>query len=97
VKSLANAKEFLISLVVSALIFLGYFLFSELNYWPTLTIGICYFLILFFSNHYKSLVVIGYRTFPYLLIAIIAYGVQGAWGVRRFSEEKKLRTMFRSA
>jgi signal transduction histidine kinase len=97
IKSLLSNKEFVFCLFLSSAVFLTYFLVSELNYWPTLAIGICYFIVLFFSNHYKSLLVIGYRTFPYLLIAIIAYGIQGAWGIKEFSEERKIRTMFRSA
>ncbi len=96
-KSLIPKRELMISLLISAFVFIGYFLFSELNYWPTLIIGFCFFSVLLFSRYYKSLARMGYQTFPYLLIAIIAYGIQGAWGVRRFSEEKKLKAMFRAA
>lgn len=96
-KSLTQKRELMISLLISAIVFIGYFLFSELNYWPTLIIGFCYFTVLLFSQYYKSLARVSYQTFPYLLIAIIAYGIQGAWGVRRFSEEKKLKAMFRAA
>lgn len=96
-KALTSKYQFLICLVSSGLIFIFYFLYSGLNYWPTVIIGTIYFLILLFSKHFKSLGRIGYSTFPYLLIAVVVYAAQGAWGVKRFSEEKKLKAMFHSA
>lgn len=97
VKSLLKGRDLAMCLLFSALIFVVYFLFSELNYWPTLIIGMAFFSLLTFSTYFKSVARMGYRAFPYLLVAIMAYALQGAWGVRRFSEEKKLRAMFRSA
>ena len=97
VKSIVSRGEFALCLLLSVIVFASYFLFSELNYWPTLIIGFGYFIILFFSNNYKTLALMGYRTFPYLLVAIMIYGIQGAWDIKRFSEERKIRMMFRSA
>ncbi len=89
--------KFLLYLSISALLFIGYFSFSELNYWPTLFIGAIFFLLLYFSKYFHSLSAIGYPTFSFLLIAVIAYGAQGAFGIWRFAEEKEVRSMFRSA
>ncbi|HTH54816.1 MAG TPA: ATP-binding protein [Cyclobacteriaceae bacterium] len=97
VKSLLGPRDLLICVLVSGLSFIGYFLLSDLNYWPTVVIGSAFFLLLIFSRYYKAAARMGYRAFPYLLVVIMAYALQGAWGVRRFSEEKKLRAMFRSA
>jgi len=80
-----------------SLLFIGYFLFSELNYWPTFLIGAILFLLLYFSNYFRSLATVGYQTFSFLLIAVIAYGLQGAFGIWRFAEEKQVRSMVRSA
>lgn len=96
-KALTSKYQFLVCLISSGLIFIFYFVYSGLNYWPTVALGTIYFLILLFSRHFKSLGRIGYNTFPYLLIAVIVYSAQGAWGVKRFSEEKKLKAMFHSA
>jgi len=96
-KLLVKGEQFIICLVFSAGLFTAYFLFSELNYWPTLLIGSCYFLILFSLKYYRALSQIGYRTFPFLLTVIIAYALQGAWGIWRFAEERKVRSMFRTA
>ncbi len=84
-------------LALAALLFASYFLFSELNYWTTLTVGTAYFLLLCYSNYFHSLSNFSYRTFSFLLITVIALGAQGALGIWRFSEEKEIRSMFRSA
>jgi two-component system, NtrC family, nitrogen regulation sensor histidine kinase NtrY len=89
--------KFIFYLLTSAIMFVGYFVFSELNYWPTLFIGLPFFLLLYFSNYFGSLSAIGYQTFSFLLIAVIAYAIQGALGIWRFAEEKEVRSMFRSA
>lgn len=89
--------QFVFSMAAAALLFTGYFLISDLNYWVPLFTGLAYFSILYYSNYFRSLSSIGYRTFSFLLVAVIAYGIQGALGIRRFSEEKEVRSMFRSA
>jgi len=97
-KLLINSSwQFIFSILIAALLFLGYFLFSELNYWVSLFIGVIYFLVLYFTNYYQSLSHIGSRIFSFFLIAIMAYGAQGALGIWRFAEEKEVRSMFRSS
>jgi two-component system nitrogen regulation sensor histidine kinase NtrY len=89
--------QFAFSMLMAALLFMGYFLFSDLNYWVSLLVGLVYFAVLYYSNYFRSLSSIGYRTFSFLLIAVMAYGLQGALGIWRFAEEKEVRSMFRSA
>src|SRR6478736_2734812 len=94
---LKSNLQFLISMSLAALLFVGYFLFSELNYWISLFIGSVYFSILYFSNYFKSLSHIGSRIFSYLLVTLIVYGAQASLGIWRFAEEKEVSSMFRSA
>ncbi|MGC4022447.1 MAG: ATP-binding protein [Cyclobacteriaceae bacterium] len=90
-------NQFFISLGLGALLFLAYFLFSELDYWATLIVGTLYFLFLGYSNYFRSLSSIGYRTFPVIVVAIVLYATQGAYAIWRFVEEKKVKSMFTSA
>jgi len=97
-KLLVNSNwQFIFSLLIAALLFLGYFLFSDLNYWVTLFIGVVYFSVLYYSNYFQSLSHVGSRIFSFFLIATMAYGAQGALGIWRFAEEKEVRSMFRSS
>ncbi len=89
--------QFVFSLLIAALLFTCYFLFSDLNYWVSLFVGMVYFSVLQFSNYFQSLSHFGSRIFSFLLIATMAYGVQGALGIWRFAEEKEIRSMFRSS
>ena len=88
--------QFGFSILVAALLFTSYFLFSDLNYWVTLFTGTTYFSILYYSNYFQSLSHIGSRIFSFLLLATIAFGTQGSLGIWRFAEEKEVRSMFRS-
>ena len=97
-KLLIKSKwQFAFSMLVAGLLFTSYFLFSDLNYWVSLFTGTAYFLVLYYSNYFQSLSHIGSRIFSFLLIATMAYGIQGALGIWRFAEEKEVRSMFRSA
>ncbi len=92
-----SRRSFLINLAISGMLFAGYFLFSELNYWPTFFIGLPFIFLLYSSKYFRSISVIGYQTFSFLLIVVIAYAAQGAFGIWRFAEEKEVRSMFRAA
>jgi len=94
---LMKPGEFTACLLLSALLFTSYFLFSGLNYWITLFVGTVYFLLIYSLSYLRVFAIVGYRTFSFLIIAIIAYAAQGALGIWRFSEEQKLRSMFSSA
>jgi signal transduction histidine kinase len=89
--------QFIFSILIASCLFMAYFLFSDLNYWFSLLVGAVYFSILYYSDYFRSLASSGSRIFSFLLIAIMAYAVQGALGVWRFAEEKEVRSMFRSA
>jgi signal transduction histidine kinase len=93
----ANGLQFMASLVLAGLLFLVYFLASDLNYWITFFVGTGYFLLLYFTSFYFSLSSNQYRSFLFLLMSIVIYCVQSAWGVKHFAEQKKVKSMFRWA
>src|SRR5579859_1769959 len=92
-----NGLQFLLSLAGASGIFLLYFLISDLNYWPALTAGVIYFPVIAYSGYFRALRTISYRTFSFLLVSVIAYGIQGSLVIAHFSDEKELRSMFRAA
>ena len=97
-KLLIKSKwQFVFVVLIGAALFIGYFMFSDLNYWTTLSVGSVYFLLLYNTNYFRSLSSIGSRIFFFLMISIVAYSLQGALGIWRFAEEKEIRSMFRSA
>ncbi|MBS1682755.1 MAG: HAMP domain-containing histidine kinase [Bacteroidetes bacterium] len=97
VKLCVSTHHFLVSLFLGGLLFLIYFLFSELNYSVTLLVGSLYFIFLFYSGYNKAVATIGYRTFPVIAVIIILYAVQAAVGIKHFVGEKKVKMMLSSA
>lgn len=97
-KALASGTlQFMLCVLAAAIIFLAYFVFSDLNYWVTLLVGSGYILLLFFTASVFSSPTTHYRSFLFLLMAVVMYSAQSAWGVKHFAEEKKLKAMIRWA
>ena len=85
--------SFLITLVIALFLFISYFLILDRNYWITVVIAVPYFSIL----HLTKLNLIrksAFISFLYFFIALLAFGVQNAWSIMRFSEEEKIESQF---
>lgn len=88
--------NFLLSLVVAVLLFIGYFLLLGRNYWITVAVAVPYFAIL----HLTKLSLIrksAFISFLYFFLGLLAFGAQSAWSIKRFSEEEKIESQFRFA
>jgi len=88
--------QFLLLFGVALLLFIAYFILEERNYWITVVIAVPYFILL----HITRLRLIrksAFISFLYFFLALIVFGIQSAWSVRRFSEEEKTESQFRFA
>lgn len=98
VKALVSGSlQFVLCLLAAAILFLTYFIVSDLNYWVTLMVGSGYIALLYFTSSFFSLASSHYRPFLFLLMAVVMYSVQSALGVKHFAEEKKIKAMIRWA
>jgi signal transduction histidine kinase len=88
---------FVISLCLAILTFTIYFIFSEHNYWITLSLGTIYILYSYYSRFYKELHSITFKSIPFLLVPVILFSLQIALASRLFSEERQARAMHRFA
>jgi signal transduction histidine kinase len=97
VEKLVNKRRvfFLLSLAIAVMLFLLYCLMENHDYTITLAISACYILILHFLSLNRGFSKVEFSTFIYLLIAITAYGVQGAWSIGKFSREATVASQFR--
>jgi signal transduction histidine kinase len=93
----ATRLQFLSSLFFAAAIFLVYSLFSEHSYWATITLGLIYFYLLFFTNYFSNIPSFGFRSFSYLLLPILLFSILIALANWHFSEERKTKAMTRFA
>lgn len=85
------------TLLVSCLLFIGYFVSESREYWISLFIAVPYIIILYSTRVDSSLSRISYLTFLYLFLAVSAYSIQGALSVERFVEEERIESQFRFA
>jgi two-component system, NtrC family, nitrogen regulation sensor histidine kinase NtrY len=92
-----NFLRFGLQLLMATALFLIYCWIEKHDYSISLLVGLIYFLIIYLSGWHRSLAKIGFATFIYFLLAIIAYSVQGALSVRAFTKEATLASQFRFA
>jgi|JI10StandDraft_1071094.scaffolds.fasta_scaffold00481_28 two-component system nitrogen regulation sensor histidine kinase NtrY len=91
-----STSSFLITLGIALILFIGYFILLERNYWITVAIAVPYFATL----HLTKLSLIrksAFISFLYFFLALLAFGAQSAWSIMRFSEEEKIESQFRFA
>lgn len=87
--------RFLFMLVIGAALFLFYCFLDRHDYWMTLSIALAYFCIVWRTNLHKTLMQVNISTFTFLLIAVAAYALQGAFSIRQFSREASVLSMQR--
>lgn len=92
-----HSFRFVTSFCLAVLAFTIYFIFSEHNYWITLSLGAVYILYSYYSRFYKELNSLSFKSIPFLLVPIILFSLQIALASRLFSEERKARAMYRFA
>ncbi len=88
--------SFLLTLGAALLLFIGYFVWEGRNYWITVVIALPYFMVLHLTR--LSLNRKGaFSSLLYFFLALLAFGVQSAWSIMRFSEEEKIESQFKFA
>ncbi len=92
-----NELRFIAMLLTATLLFLVYCFIEKHNYAISLSVGLIYFLCVYFSGLHHSLSKISYATFFYFLLAIIAYCTQGALSIRAFTQEATVASQYRFA
>lgn len=92
-----NVLRFMSMLLAATVIFLFYCFVEEHDYSISLVVGLIYFTCIYFSKWHQALSKIGFTTFLYLLLSIIAYSLQGALSVRAFTQEATVASQFRFA
>jgi hypothetical protein len=92
-----KTTRFLLPLVIAAIIFGSYSIFSEHQYGVTISLGFIYILYLYYSGIYKSFYSFGFKSIPYLLVPVILFSLQIALASQHFSEERKIQSMHRFA
>ncbi|MBS1507773.1 MAG: HAMP domain-containing histidine kinase [Bacteroidetes bacterium] len=98
VKALVSGSlQFMLCLLAAAILFVTYFILSDLDYWVTLIVGATCIVLLYFASFLFSVTTTHYRSFLFLLMAVIMYSTQSALGVKHFAEEKKIKAMSRWA
>jgi two-component system, NtrC family, nitrogen regulation sensor histidine kinase NtrY len=92
-----NTLRFMLMLLVATMLFLAYCFIEKHDYSISLVVGLVYFSCIYFSRWHRSLSKVGFATFLYLLLAIIAYSTQGALSVKAFTQEATVASQFRFA
>jgi two-component system, NtrC family, nitrogen regulation sensor histidine kinase NtrY len=95
--SILNLRKLSIALLFSSLIFIGYFVSSELDYWPVFVFASIYFPLVAALQLHKHLLKFKNKTLIYFLIATLFYSAMAAWDVRNFSDERTSKALLRSA
>jgi two-component system nitrogen regulation sensor histidine kinase NtrY len=92
-----SLKTFVVELMLTAVIFILYFVIIGRDYWITLLCGCIYFSIIYFFRLSSSLKHISYITFFYLLVSVFLYAIQSSLSIKRFSDEERISSQFRFA
>lgn len=97
--SLSHRKstKFYLFTIIAGLLFLGYSVMVQRDYYISLSIAVTYFLLLWWLSLPRSLKRTSFVTFLYFFLAICAFALQGAFAVRRFTVEERLDSQFRFA
>jgi signal transduction histidine kinase len=91
----AKPLRFLFAIGGAALLFLLYYIPAGRDYLITLMVGSVYFITLYLTRWTKGLRLTSYRTFLYLIFAILCFGVQASLCNERFTAERTAGFQYR--
>lgn len=91
-----TGMQFLIPFGVALILFVTYFILLGRNYWITVSIAVPYFIVLH-TTRLRLIRKSAFISFLYFFLALIVFGIQSAWSVKRFSEAEKTESQFRFA
>ncbi|MBX2896148.1 MAG: hypothetical protein KF763_11940 [Cyclobacteriaceae bacterium] len=91
-----SGVPFLILFGIAILLFIAYFILEGRNYWITVVVAVPYFIVLHITR-LRLMRKSAFISFLYFFLALLAFGVQNAWSVKRFSDEEKIESQFRFA
>lgn len=90
-----QAGKFLMALTVAIILFLGYALIMDRNYWITLITCFVFLCSLFYSKQFSLTSASNTKVFFYVTLTLAAFSIQAALATQRFTEEKRIESQFR--